>query len=393
MSFLDACPKIYFGRHSLDYLELLPAGKTLLVCDPFMVESGIVRKVTDRLDHFNREYVTFADVEPDPSIGVVTSALQMLFREKPDNVIALGGGSAIDTAKAVIYFCMKYKGLLMGQQYIHSPFFVAVPTTSGTGSEVTSYTVLTDRENDVKIPLNDRCMTPDVAILDPIFTKTLPKPMVAYTGMDVLTHALESYVTPCASSFTDMYAVAAARGTLRWLPAVFSGDESDAAHQEMMISSTMAGLAFSNSGLGICHGIAHTIGADFHVPHGKANSIILPYAIAFNAGIGLYIDPSRPNALGRYGRIAGELGFIGDDKDQAAQLVLRVLALNEQFGTPLGFAANGIDPEVFAGKVPDMVQKILRDITTSANPVTVTPDDVERLLDDILHGRNPLDAR
>lgn len=255
---------------------------------------------------------------------------------------------------------------------------------------MTSYTVLTDRENDVKIPLNDRCMTPDVAVLDPEFTKTLPKQMIAYTGMDVLTHALEAFVTPSANSFTDMYAVQAARGTLRWLPALFSGDDSDEAHQEMMISSTMAGLAFSNSGLGICHGIAHTIGAEFHLPHGKANSIILPYAVAFNAGLGHYHTPGRPNALGRYGRLAGELGIIGDDGDQAVQLVERIQALNSSFGTPPSFEGNGIERAAFFEKLPEMVPKILRDITTGVNPVPITAADVELLLGDIFAGRNPL---
>jgi acetaldehyde dehydrogenase/alcohol dehydrogenase len=390
MGLLDACPKIYFGRHSLDYLEQLPEGPVMLVCDPFMVESGIVRKVTDRLERYRRDYAVFSGVEPDPSIDTVTACMHMLFSHKPDAVIALGGGSAIDTAKATLYFCLKYKATLMGRQYIHKPFFVAVPTTSGTGSEVTSYTVLTDRQNDVKIPLNDRSMTPDVAVLDPVFTKTLPRPMIAYTGMDVLTHALEAYVTGAANSFTDMYAVQAAKGTLRWLPVLFGGEQADEAHQEMMISSTMAGLAFSNSGLGLSHGLAHTLGAEFHLPHGKANSIVLPYVICFNAGIGRYSEAGRLDTLTRYASLAQLLGFGGVGDDAVRRLAERVLGLDEAFGIPIALRDNGVGHDAFYNTMHEMVGKVMADITTGANPVRVREADVEMLLGDVYEGRNPL---
>ncbi len=390
MNLLDACPKIYFGRHSLDYLGQLPEGRVMVICDPFMVQSGIIAKVTDRFDTYKRDYVVFSGVEPDPSIQTVTASMQMLFAEKPDIILALGGGSAIDTAKATIYFCLRYKGMIMGRQYIHKPFFVAVPTTSGTGSEVTSYTVLSDRQNDVKIPLNDRSMTPDVAILDPVFTKTLPKQMIAFTGMDVLTHALEAYVTKNANSFTDMYAVQAAKSTTRWLPLLFGGEDSDEAHQEMMIASTIAGLAFSNSGLGLCHGIAHTLGAEFHLPHGKANSIVLPWVIAFNAGIGRYQTASRLDILARYAEMARQLGHDGAAGTAVAALVEDVRGLNEQFGTPQSLSAADIPHDDFYNNMHGMTEKILRDITTAVNPVKVGPADVEMLLGDIYEGRSPL---
>lgn len=390
MNLLDACPKIYFGKHSLDCLKELPPGRILLVCDPFMVESGIVRKVLDRLEAFGREYDVFSGVEPEPSLSVVRDCMRMLFRDKQDVILALGGGSAIDSAKAAIFICLRYKGMIMGQQHIHKPFFVAIPTTSGTGSEVTSYTVITDRLNEEKIPLNDRCMTPDVAVLDPQFTKTLPKQMIAYTGMDVLTHALEAFVTKNANSFTDMYAVQAARATLRRLTVLFAGDASDEDHQEMMIASTMAGLAFSNSGLGVCHGIAHTLGAEFHLPHGKANSLVLAYAICYNAGLGRYGSADRTGVLGRYGSIAGELGFVGDDTGQVTQLVARVLSLNAHFGIEPGLACNGVEREVFSQNMDEMIVKIQKDITTKANPVSLSDEDLKMLLWDIFEGRCPL---
>ena len=393
MNLHDACPKIYFGPGALESLAQLPEGRILLVCDPFMVKSGIVRRVTERLEQSGRQYALFAEVEPDPSISTVAGCLHALFCEKADILIALGGGSAIDTTKAAMFFCLRYKGMLMGRQYIHKPFFAAIPTTAGTGSEVTSYTVLTDREADVKIPLNDRCMTPDIAILDPAFTKSLPPPIIAFTGMDVLTHAIEAYVTENASLFTDMYATQAAKTALRHLPPLFAGSMADGDHQEMMLASTLAGLAFSNSGLGLCHGIAHTIGAEYGIPHGKANSIVLPWIIAFNAGIGRYRCSARQPTRERYAELARGLGAPAETDRAASWLVETVRDLNRAFGIAPSLSENGIERQRFTADLPDMIPKILRDITTGANPVKAGRQDIKLLLEDIFVGNNPLEPQ
>ncbi|MDR1449947.1 MAG: iron-containing alcohol dehydrogenase [Propionibacteriaceae bacterium] len=391
MNLLDACPKIYFGPDSLDALAELPAGPVLVLCDPYMAESGAVRQVTGRLERFGRAYSVFSEIEPDPSIQTVAASLQVLFRDKPESVVALGGGSAIDTAKAALYVCLRYKEALMGGRYIHRPFFVAVPTTSGSGSEVTSYAVLTDRADDVKIPLSDRAMIPDVAILDPSFTKTLPAAMIAYSGMDALTHAVEAYVSRKATVFTDLYAAAAAQAVCRCLPRLYAGTKDDATHQDMMLAATMAGLAFHNSSLGVCHGLAHTLGAEFHLPHGKANSIILPWVIAFNAGLGPYQDRPHLDVAARYGAFARLLGApAGSDEAGTAWLIGLIQKFNVTFQTPASLRLAGISQGAYEAARADMTAKILRDLTTKANPVPVTAADVCRLLADVYEGGGPL---
>lgn len=388
MKYLDASPKIFFGKHSLDILKKLPQGRIVLVCDPFLVESGIVKTITDRLARYERDYAVFSDVKPDPSIETVAECMEVVFREKPEVLIALGGGSAMDTTKAALFCCLRYKESLMGELHIHKPYFVAVPTTSGTGSEVTSYTVITDTQNDRKIPLSDRCMIPDLTVLDPKFTTTLPKQMIGFTGMDVLTHAIEAYVSPEANTFTDMYALQAAKNTLEYLPKLYAGTEETEIHQEMMIASTLAGLAFNNAGLGICHGLAHTIGAVFHLPHGKANSVILPWSIAFNAGLSRYPGPDCTGINGRYAALAAALS--GNPAAAAEDLVVLVQGMNRMMEIPPTLQENGIERDDFYKELPAMEKKVMADMTTKANPRQVSRADVKRLLTDIFEGNGPL---
>lgn len=385
MHLFEACPKIYFGENALDYLSELPREKVLLVTDPFMVSSGAVKTVTCRLDRLGLEYAVFSQVEPDPSLETIAAGLQQIFHEKPDIVIALGGGSAIDAAKAMLYFCTRFKGILMGKQYIHKPMFIAVPTTSGTGSEVTSYAVVSDRQKNVKIPLSHRSMIPEVAILDPEFTKTLPADMVAFTGMDVLTHAVEAFVSGKANEFTDLFAKDAAEKVLRCLPGLYADISNAVLREKMFTASTMAGLAFTNSGLGLCHGIAHTIGAEFRLPHGKANAIILPYIIAFNAGLGRKIVTGLQ---GRYAELARSMGVgVADDEESCQRLVYTVQALCERFDIPRSFEAAGIDRDAFCQKQERCIRKILEDVCTKANPVSVTAQDISKLLEAIFDER------
>jgi acetaldehyde dehydrogenase/alcohol dehydrogenase len=391
MSQQDASPKLYFGRHSLDALGELPAGEVMVLCDPFMAESGIVSKVTSRLERQGRDYYVFSGVAPDPSIVTVADAMAVLLRDKPDILIALGGGSAIDTTKAMMYFALKYEEALMEKRFVHRPYFVAVPTTAGSGSEVTSYAVVTDTERDVKIPISDRAMIPDIAILDPEFLKTLPQDLVAFPGMDVFTHAVEAFVSNVATPFTDLYALHAGRTVLRCLPRLYAGEKDDQTCQDMMLAATMAGLAFHNASLGLTHGIAHTLGAEFHLPHGKANAIVLPWVIAFNAGIGRYSEFNRPERLIRYARFARELGLpCGSDADAVAELIRAVYRLNHAFGIPDALAGAGVDRFAMEANLGEMAQKILQDITTKANPVAVGRGDVERLLGDLYVGGGPL---
>lgn len=385
MNLFDACPKIYFGKNAIDCLFQVSVKKAVLITDPFMISSEMVHVVTSRLKKRGTEYVIFSEIEPDPSIETVISGLQKIFEEKPDAIIALGGGSAIDAAKAMIYFCVRIKGVLISEQYIHQPLFIAIPTTSGTGSEVTSYAVISDKEKGVKIPLNHHSMIPDIAILDSDFTKTLPAPMIAYTGMDVLTHAVEAFVSRQANDFTNMLAREAASITLCSLPVLFQNSSNEKMREKMYNASTMAGLAFTNARLGLCHGIAHTIGAQFHLPHGEANAIVLPYIILFNSGLN---NPGRHGVLKQYAKLAGSIGLgSGSDIELCQRLIVTMKVLCEQFHIPTSLSAYGIEKHKFLECIELCADKILEDSCTQANPVAVTKEDVLSLLNDIYFGR------
>ncbi len=384
MHYFEACPKICFGEDALNYLDSIKDEKICVIADPFMVSSGIAQDVTKVFREKGYAYTIFSDVEPDPSIATISRGVHHIFQEKPDVVIALGGGSAIDAAKAILYFCTRLKGQMMDEKYIHKPFFIAIPTTSGTGSEVTSYAVVTDPLNNVKIPISAKRMIPDVAILWPQFTKTLPLAIVANTGMDVLTHAVEAFVSKNANPFSDMYAKEAAQKVFKYLIPLYENLNNTSLREEMYIASTMAGLAFTNSGLGINHSIAHTIGADFHIPHGLANSIVLPYVIAYNAGLTKYVANGVHE---KYGVLARFMGLpLADDVAACKGLVMAVQAFNQKFGIKQALKEHGIDPTTFADRLDVSADKILADMCTSANPVDISKESLKGLLMDIYEG-------
>lgn len=388
MKHLDASPKIFFGENALEALKSIPEGPVMLVCDPFLLQSGAAKSITDQLKQNELDYIVFSDIKPDPSIETVAACMKKVFQEKPEVLIALGGGSSMDTTKAALFCCLKYKESLMGRQHIHRPYFIAVPTTSGTGSEVTSYTVITDAQENRKIPLSDRCMIPDMIILNPEYTKTLPQEMTAYTGMDVLTHALEAFASPKANTFTDLYATRAMALTLAYLPKLYSGTEETENHQEMMIASTLAGLAFNNAGLGVCHGLAHTVGGVFHVPHGKANGVILPWVIAFNSGLGRYAcaDAHCVKAKERYALLPNMQGAKGGSAEELIRLVQR---LNRLLGIPDSLKECGIQAAPFYESITALAEQVVADRTTKVNPRAVSTEDAQKLLTDIYEGQDP----
>lgn len=265
---------IHFGKNALEYLKKLQGTRIFIVTDPFMVESGLVENITRYLE--KDRCTIFSNVVPDPPLELVTEGVREVIKNKPDTLIALGGGSAIDEAKAIMHFSRQIGNLPHME-------FIAVPTTSGTGSEVTSFAVITDREKGIKYPLVDQSLLPDTAILDASLVKSVPKSVVADTGMDVLTHALEAYVSTKANAFTDALAEKAAVTVLRYLIHSYSNQEDSRAREEMHNASCMAGLAFDRTSLGVNHAIAHNIGGKFKVPHGRTNAVLLPYVIEFNA--------------------------------------------------------------------------------------------------------------
>lgn len=359
-------PKIIFDKNPLTYLKTISENNFMIISDPFIAKGDMMKKITDEID--GKDYVIFSDIVPDPPLEVVARGIKKLNDIKPDCVIAIGGGSAIDTAKAVLFY-----------SNIKKPKFIAIPTTSGTGSEVTSFSVITDKEKGIKYPLVSDEMIPDVAILDTDLVKTVPKNIVADTGMDVLTHAVEAYVSLSANEFSDAFAEKSIRLVNKYLVRSFS-DNSDFEAKEMMHkASLMAGIAFNSASLGLNHAIAHNVGGRLHIPHGKINAILLPFVIEFNSGIFGYSSDGYNECANRYAEIAKLMGIEGSGvKILVRGLVRKIEKLKKDLLIPgslseLGIKKDSIPFEEIAGGA-------LSDSCINTNPIKVTKDDVISIL-------------
>ena len=351
--------KVYLGEASLETLRDMGIKKAFVICDPFMKSSHKVDMVTELLEEAGAEFTVFAEVVPDPTIQVVTQGIEEMGAFEPDTVIALGGGSAIDTAKAV---CHLYAAMKQEKR----PYLAAVPTTSGTGSEVTSFAVISDPQAQAKYPLRDPAMVPDAAFLDPELTATVPPQITADTGMDVLTHALEAYVSTRSGDFTDACAEKAVRMVWKYLEQAVADGGNMEAREHMHNASCLAGVAFNGASLGICHSLAHALGARFHIPHGRSNAILLPHVIAYNAGLE---EAGETEALFRYARIANMLGIsAGTPKATVHGLIRQIRNRMKRIGIPELITELGIDREEFQQSVGSMAAKALEDNCTATNP-------------------------
>ncbi|MGG3999321.1 bifunctional acetaldehyde-CoA/alcohol dehydrogenase [Anoxybacillus kestanbolensis] len=391
MQWFKVPPKIYFEKHATQYLAKMPnISRAFIVTDPGMVKLGYVDKVLyylrKRPDYVHCEI--FSEVEPDPSIETVMKGADMMHAFQPDVIIALGGGSAMDAAKAMWLFYehpntdfngLKQKFLDIRKRVFKYPKlgqkaqFVAIPTTSGTGSEVTSFAVITDKKNNVKYPLADYELTPDVAIVDPQFVMTMPKHITADTGMDVLTHAIEAYVSNMANDYTDGLALKAIQLVFEYLPRAYKNGNDEVAREKMHNASTIAGMAFANAFLGINHSLAHKLGAEFHIPHGRANTILMPHVIRYNAQ-----KPKKFTAFPkyehfvadqRYAQIARLLGLPAKTTEEGVEsLVQAIIKLAKELDMPLSIAATGVKKEEFESKVEQLAELAFEDQCTTANP-------------------------
>ncbi|MCY7773404.1 bifunctional acetaldehyde-CoA/alcohol dehydrogenase [Bacillus licheniformis] len=391
MQWFKVPPKIYFEKHATQYLAKMPdISKAFIVTDPGMVKLGYV----DRALHYLRrrpDYVhceIFSDVEPDPSIETVMNGVDMMAKFQPDVIIALGGGSAMDAAKGMWmfyehpdaeFFGLKQKFLDIRKRIVKYPKlggkakFVAIPTTSGTGSEVTSFSVITDKETNTKYPLADYELTPDVAIIDPQFVMTVPKHITADTGMDVLTHAIESYVSCMANDYTDGLAMKAIQLIFEYLPRAYKNGSDELAREKVHNASTIAGMAFSNAFLGINHSLAHKLGAEFQIAHGRANAILLPHVIRYNAAkpkkFTAFPKYSHFIADQRYAEIARTLGLPAKTTAEGVEsLIQEIISLAKELKIPMSIKQNGVDAAAFESKVDLMAERAFEDQCTTANP-------------------------
>ncbi len=374
--------------------------KVFVVTDKALFDLGYTNKITNELDKYGIQYKIFSEVLPDPTIDVVETGSQQMIDFKPDSIIALGGGSAMDAAKvmwmlyenpeanfkdmAITFMDMRkrvYKFPKLGKL----ANFIAIPTTSGTGSEVTPFSVITDRDG-TKYPLADYSLTPNIAIVDPELTMTMPKGLAIASGIDVFTHALESYVSVVATDYTMPYSIKSGKLVLENLEqSVIGGCEAKVAKENMANASCLAGMAFANAFLGICHSLAHKLGAKYHVPHGIANALLLNEVIKFNATSkpwrqGTFSQYEYPVAIERYSAFAAGIGLKGkDDIALVNSLIKEFDNLKEKLNIPLSIKEWGIDEKEFLANLDELAEAAFDDQCTGANPRYPMIDDLKEI--------------
>lgn len=410
MQWFKVPEKIYFEAGSIAYLEKMPdITKAFIVTDESMVKLGYVDKILYHLRN-RQSYVhseIFAEVEPDPSFETIKKGVKAIEAFEPDVIIAIGGGSAIDAAKGMWLFYehpdadvegLKLKFMDIRKRTYKFPKLgekakmVAIPTTSGTGSEVTSFAVISDKEQNKKYPLADYELTPDVAIIDPDLVMTLPKRITADTGMDVLTHALEAYVSNMASDYTDGLAEKAVELVFNYLLEAYEHGDNKVAREKMHNASCIAGMAFTNAFLGINHSLAHKLGAKYHLAHGRANAILLPYVIRYNA-----TKPTKfvsfPKyeyfiADKKYANLARKNGLPAFTNEEAINsLIAKVRELNEKLEIPKSLQEAGIDEQDFLANVDELADRAFEDQCTTANPRLPLVTELKQILLDAYYGK------
>lgn len=366
--------RIQEGKQAKEYLKSLKNRRIMIVCDKFLAENGAVKYLTDILSSGNVVEL-FDKAIPDPTIAVVGSGISMMCRVKPDVIIGFGGGSAIDTAKGIIYFSM-------AKQLAPKPLFVAVPTTSGTGSEVTSASVITDPENKSKHLIASEDILADVAILDPVLTVTVPQVVTANTGMDVLTHALEAYVATGANVFSDAMAEKSVELLLKSLLGCYMDGKDLKARTMMQEASTLAGIAFNTAGLGVNHSIAHQLGGTFHVPHGLANAILLNQVIEYNS--------KDQEVLKKYAALALKVQ-LAEPKETPGVAVKAlkglITALMRCMNMPSSIKELGIDRTEYESQLQNMGDNALMDACFATTPTKIGGQEIKKILLDIYEGQ------
>lgn len=396
-------PKVYFKRGATDLAlrELQGKKRAFIVTDRYLFNSGTVYNVTKVLEEIGVDFQIFFDVKPDPTISTINDALSMVRTYEPDVIIALGGGSPIDAAKIIwlmyeqpdtVFEDIAMRFMDIRKRICNIPdlgkkaMMVAIPTTSGTGSEVTPFAVITDEKTHYKYPIADYALTPNMAIIDPNFVDTMPAGLCAASGIDALSHAIEAYVSALATNFTNSNSLEATKLIFRYLPRSFKGGKSDPiAREKMHYASTLAGMAFANAFLGLCHSMAHKLGAEYNIPHGVANALLLNQIIKYNATDCpakqcAFPQYKFPNAKAKYGQIADELGLGGKNDDEKVDLLIKEIAkLKKEVNIPASIKEMGIPEKDFMAGLDDLVEKAFDDQCTGANPAYPLMADIKQI--------------
>ena len=395
MLWFRAPQKVYLKKGclnvALDELRtVLGKKKVFLVTDSFLYHNGYTKPITDKLDAMGIQHTTFYNVEPDPTLACAKEGAAQMTAFQPDCIIALGGGSAMDAGKImwVMYEHPEVDFMDMAMRFMdirkraytfpkmgEKAYFIAIPTSAGTGSEVTPFAVITDQDTGVKYPLADYELMPNMAIIDADFHMTAPKGLTSASGIDAVSHALEAYASIMATDYTDGLALRALKMIFEYLPRAYDDGQHDpVAREKMANAATMAGMAFANAFLGVCHSMAHKLGAFHHLPHGVANALMLDEVMRFNAAevptkMGTFPQYDHPHTLARYAEVADSLGLGGkNDAEKLENLIAAVDALKERVGIKKTIRDYGIDEADFLARLDDMVEQAFDDQCTGANP-------------------------
>ena len=403
-------PKVYFKRGAVDLAlrELQGKKRAFIVTDRFLFNSGAVDNIVRVLDEVGIDHQIFFDVKPDPTLSTIRQAMEIVRPYEPDIIIALGGGSPMDAAKIIwlmyeqpdtVFEDISMRFMDIRKRICHIPelgkkaTMVAIPTTSGTGSEVTPFAIITDDETHVKYAIADYALTPNMAIIDPNFVDGMPKGLTAASGIDALVHAVEAYVSAMATNFTNSNALEATKLIFKYLPRSYNEGANDPiAREKIHYAATIAGMAFANALLGLCHSMAHKLGAMYNVPHGVANALLINQIIKYNSTDKprkqcIFPQYKFPNAKAKYGQIADELKLGGKNDDEKVQLLLDAITeLKKELNLPMSIKDFGVNEKTFMANLDELVELAFDDQCTGANPAYPLMKEIKQIYIDAYYG-------
>lgn len=413
MLWFRAPEKVYFKKGCLgvalqELKHVLKKERAFIVTDGFLYQNGYTKPITNLLDKMNIKHHTFYDVAPDPTLETAKAGAKAMADFKPDVIISIGGGSAMDAGKIMwtMYehpeidfgdLAMRFMDIrkrvyefpTMGEK----AYFVAIPTSAGTGSEVTPFAVITDQDTGIKYPLADYQLMPNMAIIDSDLMMSMPKGLTAASGIDALTHALEAYASMLATEYTNGLALQAVKSIFEYLPRAYENGTIDPeAREKMANASTMAGMAFANAFLGVCHSMAHKLGSFHHIPHGVANALLINEVLKFNVSsapikMGIFPQYKYPQCLERYAEIASFIGINGNsNEDKFNKLLNKIDELKSTVGIPKTIKDWGVDESTFLASLDEMVEQAFDDQCTGANPRYPLMSEIKQMYLNVYYG-------